>query len=436
MSLSNNDQSTVVKISHQFSASKISTETKVSGGSYTLTTTSNICVNGTTNELAEQDRPAETGNSCPVLAVPTVASCTAKPRKICKFKKKNDKKKPMKLDLIKGKDHAYFTLESMDYMTSSPCAKSIDVQFQLGVEVSEENDKMNCEEKSDSNKVDISNSTTSQTGSEDSGISSNGSSPDTSPDSKTVQPKSVNSCMNRMMNGSTSNRNLIGAGMNLNTLGMTMHSSLMLQRASTQSNNGLCHRSTNSLSLYSYATYKNNNFGQNKMSEIIPGKLYVGSLENLNDTADFEKYFITRIVTAMHDFPSNMHNLPSIQKCKDDNKISCGNPEAGHLIISVKDRGHENIDKFFDQVNSYIDGNQTGATYIHCHSGISRSVTLCMAYLLAKNMKPTVSEAISFMQEKRSKSCPNFGFLGQLTSYIKTKEQSGDSGFSEDVEMP
>jgi hypothetical protein len=265
----------------------------------------------------------------------------------------------------------------------------------------------------------ISSSTTSQ-GSEDSGI---GSSPDTSPDSKTVQPKSVNSCKNRtcpMPMMGPSNRNLLGAGMNLNmnTLGMTMHSSLMLQRAShSQSgqnmlainhnqsnvNDDKCHaRSTNSLSLYSYTSYKNTNFLgsqlNNKMSEIIPGKLYVGSLENLNDMADFEKFFITRIVTAMNDFPSHMHNLPSIQKCKNDNKMSSGNPEAGHLIISVKDRGHENIDKFFDQVNSYIDGNQTGATYIHCHSGISRSVTLCMAYLLSKNTKKTVSEAISFMK--------------------------------------
>merc|ERR1712117_925577 len=136
------------------------------------------------------------------------------------------------------------------------------------------------------------------------------------------------------------------------------------------------------------------------MSAIIPGKLYVGSLENLNDIEDFEKHHITRVVTAMNDFPESMHNLPSIQKCKQDNLENCANPENGHLIVSVRDRGHENIDKYFDQVNAFIDGNQTGATYIHCHSGISRSVTLCMAYLLARNFEKikTVPEAIKYMQ--------------------------------------
>merc|ERR1712176_1317366 len=387
---------------------------------------------------------------------------------------------------------------SMDGMTSSPCQKSMNVQFELGQEIVDENSNSDQNitppkqqpDRIQSDSVGSSNSTTSthsnSSDSADSGISSgsNSSSPDTSPNNNTVQPKSVNSCQSRtntqfgvsQFGGNRGNsRNLLAGmgfvpGMNMGALGlrseMTMHSSLVLQRASnnvnskTQSNiTQISHcqiqcRSTNSLSLFSHSqlSYQginckvnSRNAQNNKMSEIIKGKLYVGSLENLNDLQDFEKYYITRVVTAMNDFPESMLNIPSIQKCKQDNKTNCissnSNPENqnhnhnGHLIIPVKDRGHENIDKYFDQVNAFIDGNQTGATYIHCHSGISRSVTLCMAYLLAKQMKKTVSEAISFVQEMRPKSCPNFGFLGQLTSYAKNKEISPDVGFSEDVEM-
>merc|ERR1712176_970159 len=114
-------------------------------------------------------------------------------------------------------------------------------------------------------------------------------------------------------------------------------------------------RSTNSLSLFSHSqlSYQGINCGvnsrnaqNNKMSEIIKGKLYVGSLENLNDLQDFEKYYITRVVTAMNDFPESMLNIPSIQKCKQDNTTNCisnsnSNPENannghnGHLIIPV-----------------------------------------------------------------------------------------------------
>ena len=59
--------------------------------------------------------------SVPTNICSAAAATSCKPRKTCKFKKKNNRNKPMKLDLLKGSDPAYFTLEAMDGMTSSPC---------------------------------------------------------------------------------------------------------------------------------------------------------------------------------------------------------------------------------------------------------------------------------------------------------------------------
>merc|ERR1712176_1280398 len=100
---------------------------------------------------------------------------------------------------------------SMDGMTSSPCQKSMNVQFELGQEIVDENSNSDQNitppkqqpDRIQSDSVGSSNSSTSthsnSSDSADSGISSgsNSSSPDTSPNNNTVQPKSVNLCQSR-----------------------------------------------------------------------------------------------------------------------------------------------------------------------------------------------------------------------------------------------
>ncbi len=55
---------------------------------------------------------------------------------------------------------------------------------------------------------------------------------------------------------------------------------------------------------------------------------------------------------------------------------------------------------------------------IHCNQGISRSVSLVIAYLIyAKKMN--YDEAFTFVQDKRSISCPNLGFSIQLQNFYQ-----------------
>jgi protein-tyrosine phosphatase len=155
------------------------------------------------------------------------------------------------------------------------------------------------------------------------------------------------------------------------------------------------------------------------ITEVIPGKLFVGALENLSCHEYFNKHNIKTVVSAMSSFPENGLDLPPTV--------------TNHVPITVRDKAGADIQQHFEQVNQAIDDtyNNNGGTLIHCHSGISRSVTFCIAYLLKSGLCTTVNSASNKMAELRPISCPNLGFMGQLGQYLKQIDQdknNHDSG--------
>lgn len=63
---------------------------------------------------------------------------------------------------------------------------------------------------------------------------------------------------------------------------------------------------------------------------------------------------------------------------------------------------------------------------VHCLQGVSRSVTVVCAYLVAtKWMKP--GEAIAFIKARRSAACPNAGFRRQLEEYANQCHRRGQT---------
>ncbi|XP_060097673.1 dual specificity protein phosphatase 5 [Heteronotia binoei] len=86
--------------------------------------------------------------------------------------------------------------------------------------------------------------------------------------------------------------------------------------------------------------------------------------------------------------------------------------------IPVEDNHTADISSHFQEAIDFIDyiRRAGGKILVHCEAGISRSPTICMAYLM-KMRKFRLEEAFDYIKQRRSLISPNFGFMGQLLQY-------------------
>ena len=139
------------------------------------------------------------------------------------------------------------------------------------------------------------------------------------------------------------------------------------------------------------------------LSEIIPNFLYVSSYNATKNKSLLEKNKITHIINCAADFCENVF--------ESENKYT-------YLSFYLKDHVLENIECIFYECIKFIENvkEKGGRVLVHCIQGISRSVTLVMAYLIYKN-KLTYDKAFNIVQSKREISSPNFGFSIQLQNF-------------------
>lgn len=57
-----------------------------------------------------------------------------------------------------------------------------------------------------------------------------------------------------------------------------------------------------------------------------------------------------------------------------------------------------------------------GKVLVHCEAGISRSPTICMAYIM-KTQRLRLEQAFDIIRQQRAIVSPNFGFMGQLLQF-------------------
>ncbi|XP_008418137.1 dual specificity protein phosphatase 1 [Poecilia reticulata] len=86
--------------------------------------------------------------------------------------------------------------------------------------------------------------------------------------------------------------------------------------------------------------------------------------------------------------------------------------------IPVEDNHKADISSWFNEAIEFIDSvrNNGGRVFVHCQAGISRSATICLAYLMRTN-RVKLDEAFEFVKQRRSIISPNFSFMGQLLQF-------------------
>ena len=131
-------------------------------------------------------------------------------------------------------------------------------------------------------------------------------------------------------------------------------------------------------------------------ADLIVKNVYVGDKEASEDLEVIEKLEIKTII-SIHD--EKQSDAPD-------------GIDAFHL--SVQDRSDEDILSHLKDLSSRIHkGVRKGAVLVHCLSGISRSVTAVIAYLM-RYKKMTHKDALKLAKAKREFAKPNRGFSRQL----------------------
>lgn len=99
-----------------------------------------------------------------------------------------------------------------------------------------------------------------------------------------------------------------------------------------------------------------------------------------------------------------------------DTPLSDSNPL--YLRVNVLDKGEVDLKTYFNEVADVIEEvrESDGKTLVHCVAGVSRSASLCIAYLM-KHMGMTLRDAYHHVKNARPQIRPNIGFFRQLIAY-------------------
>ena len=141
-----------------------------------------------------------------------------------------------------------------------------------------------------------------------------------------------------------------------------------------------------------------------RLSEIIPDFLYLSSYNAAKNRDLLEQNKITHIINCAADFCENLFNQ--------DKKFT-------YLSFYLKDHVIENIECLFYECIKFIENakEKGGRVLVHCIQGISRSVTIVIAYLIFSK-KISYDKAFNIVQEQREIASPNFGFSIQLQNFF------------------
>ncbi|XP_061130799.1 dual specificity protein phosphatase 5 [Syngnathus typhle] len=140
-------------------------------------------------------------------------------------------------------------------------------------------------------------------------------------------------------------------------------------------------------------------YDQGKPVEILPF-LYLGSAYH----ASRQDYLNDLHITAL---------LNVSRKDMQPNKV-----HYNYKWIPVEDNHMADISSHFQEAIEFIDHvkQSGGKVLVHCEAGISRSPTICMAYIM-RTQQLKLDAAFDIIKQRRAVISPNFSFMGQLLQF-------------------
>ncbi|EGW04976.1 Dual specificity protein phosphatase 2 [Cricetulus griseus] len=139
--------------------------------------------------------------------------------------------------------------------------------------------------------------------------------------------------------------------------------------------------------------------------EILP-YLYLGSCSHSSDLQGLQACGITAVLNVSASCPNHFEGL------------------FHYKSIPVEDNQMVEISAWFQEAIGFIDSvkNSGGRVLVHCQAGISRSATICLAYLIQSH-RVRLDEAFDFVKQRRGVISPNFSFMGQLLQFETQVQQ-------------
>ncbi|CAF0981537.1 unnamed protein product [Adineta ricciae] len=130
--------------------------------------------------------------------------------------------------------------------------------------------------------------------------------------------------------------------------------------------------------------------------------LFLGGLKSLNDKDYLTRLNITHIISVVWIQP----------------RAACITSTMKHLFIKADDCTSFDMSPYFEQACQFIDEARQagGRVLVHCACGVSRSSTICCAYLI-RHHSMSVEEALIHLRSRRHIIRPNAAFLRQLIQY-------------------
>ena len=146
------------------------------------------------------------------------------------------------------------------------------------------------------------------------------------------------------------------------------------------------------------------------VTEIIP-RLYISDLSFAENPACLSSHRITHVLSTL---PDAIYIPPAT--------LLHPHPPPVRLQVRVEDFPFAELAAHLPQTSAWIDDalsrDPNSRVLVHCVEGISRSVSVVAAYLIA-HLGWTPNEALKFIKNKRRVAEPNFGFVQQLHEYAR-----------------